>query len=93
MHHHYTLISSADPTKPSDSLYETIFSKFLYESGISKMLALADFYHVSTDYLLCRTELREHTNKSVSDLHLNNDAIQILTWKSILMDLMIKAFR
>ena len=37
------------------------------------------FYHVSTDYLLCRTELREHTNKSVSDLHLNDDAVQILT--------------
>ena len=31
------------------------------------------------DYLLCRTELREHTNKSVSDLHLNDDAVQILT--------------
>ena len=30
-------------------------------------------------YLLCRTELREHTNKSVSDLHLNDDAVQILT--------------
>ena len=32
-------------------------------------------------YLLCRTELREHTNKSVSALHLNDDAIQILTDK------------
>ena len=30
-------------------------------------------------YLLCRTELREHINKSVSDLHLNDDAVQILT--------------
>ena len=38
-----------------------------------------DFFQVSTDYLLCRTELREHTNKSVSDLHLNDDAVQILT--------------
>ena len=38
-------------------------------------------YQPSTDYLLCRTELREHTNKSVSDLHLNDDAIQILTDK------------
>ena len=37
------------------------------------------FYVLSTDYLLCRTELREHTNKSVSDLHLNDDAVQILT--------------
>ena len=38
-----------------------------------------DKYSSSTDYLLCRTELREHTNKSVSDLHLNDDAVQILT--------------
>lgn len=47
---------------------------------IGNLLTLADFYHVSTDYLLCRTELREHTNKSVSDLHLNDDAVQILTF-------------
>ena len=38
------------------------------------------------DYPLCRTELREHTNKSVSDLHLNDDAIQILTDKNIIQD-------
>ena len=34
----------------SDSLYETIFSKFLYESGISKMLEkypLYDFFQYS----------------------------------------------
>ena len=47
--------------------------------SLGNLLTLADFYHVSTDYLLCRTELREHTNKSVSDLHLNDDAVQILT--------------
>lgn len=47
--------------------------------SLGNLLALADFYHVSTDYLLCRTELREHTNQSVSDLHLNDDAVQILT--------------
>lgn len=34
--------------------------------SLGKLLTLADFYHVSTDYLLCRTELRKHTNKSVS---------------------------
>ena len=49
--------------------------------SLGNLLTLADFYHVSTDYLLCRTELREHTNKSVSDLHLNDDAVQILTDK------------
>ena len=48
-------------------------------SSSCRILSLADFYQVSTDYLLCRTELREHTNKSVSDLHLNDDAVQILT--------------
>ena len=48
---------------------------------LGNLLTLADFYHVSTDYLLCRTELREHTNKSVSDLHLNDDAVQILTYE------------
>ena len=49
--------------------------------SLGNLLTLANFYHVSTDYLLCRTELREHTNKSVSDLHLNDDAVQILTDK------------
>lgn len=47
--------------------------------SLGNLLTLADFYHASTDYLLCRTELREHTNKSISDLHLNDDAVQILT--------------
>lgn len=49
------------------------------DMSLGNLLTLADFYQVSTDYLLCRTELREHTNKSVSDLHLNDDAVQILT--------------
>lgn len=49
------------------------------DMSLGNLLTLADFYQVSTDYLPCRTELREHTNKSVSDLHLNDDAVQILT--------------
>ena len=51
----------------------------IVDMSLGNLLTLADFYQVSTDYLLCRTELREHTNKSVSDLHLNDDAVQILT--------------
>lgn len=47
--------------------------------SLSNLLILADFYHVSADYLLCRTELRQHENKSVSDLHLNDAAVKILT--------------
>lgn len=49
------------------------------DMSLGNLLTLADFYQASTDYLLCRTELREHTNKSVSALHLNDDAVQILT--------------
>ena len=47
--------------------------------SLGNLLSRADFYHVSSDYLLYRTELREHINKSVSGLHLNDDAVQILT--------------
>lgn len=51
------------------------------DMSLSNLITLADFYNVSTYYLLCRTELRKHKNQSVSDLHLNDDAIQILTDK------------
>ena len=51
------------------------------DMSLSNLITLANFYNVSTDYLLCRTELRKHKNQSVSDLHLNDDAVQILTDK------------
>lgn len=49
------------------------------DMSLSNLIMLANFYNVSTDYLLCRTELRKHKNQSASDLHLNDDAVQILT--------------
>lgn len=49
------------------------------DMSLSNLITLANFYNVSTDYLLCRTELRKHKNQSASDLHLNDDAVQILT--------------
>ena len=51
------------------------------DMSLGNLITLADFYNVSTDYLLCQTELRKHKNQSVSDLHLNDDAIQLLTDK------------
>ena len=51
------------------------------DMSLGNLITLADFYNISTDYLLCRTELRKHKNQSVSDLHLNDDAIQLLTDK------------
>ena len=49
------------------------------DMSLGNLITLANFYNISTDYLLCRTELRKHKNQSVSDLYLNDDAIQILT--------------
>jgi transcriptional regulator with XRE-family HTH domain len=51
------------------------------DMSLGNLITLANFYNVSTDYLLCRTELRKHKNQSVSGLHLNDDALQILTDK------------
>lgn len=61
------------------SLQELSDATGIPSSTLGNLLTLADFYQVSTDYLLCRTELREHTNQSVFELHLNDDAVQILT--------------
>ena len=61
------------------SLQELSDATGIPSSTLGNLLTLTDFYQVSTDYLLCWTELREHTNKSVSELHLNDDAVQILT--------------
>ena len=49
------------------------------DMSLGNLITLANFYNISTDYLLCRTELRKHKNQSVSDLYLNDDAVQILT--------------
>ena len=49
------------------------------DMSLGNLITLANFYNIITDYLLCRTELRKHKNQSVSDLHLNDDAVQILT--------------
>ena len=43
------------------------------DMSLDNLITLANFYNI------CRTELRKHKNQSVSDLHLNDDAVQILT--------------
>lgn len=49
-----------------------------YESDDNKeinhgsLIALADFYEVSIDYLFCRTENREQINTPLSELHLTD---------------------
>ena len=55
-----------------------------YESGEYKDISafatakLADKLGVSTDYLLCRTEQKNHPNTELDALHLGDDAIEVL---------------
>ena len=50
--------------------YKEISHKILVE--------LADFYGVSTDYLLCRTENRNHPDMELTELHLSDDVVELL---------------
>ncbi len=51
------------------------------EINHGNLITLADFYGVSVDYLLCRTENREQINTPLTELHLNDEAVALL-WKS-----------
>ena len=42
------------------------------------LITLADFYGVSVDYLLCRTENREQINTPLTELHLNDEMVAFL---------------
>lgn len=44
---------------------------------------LADFYGVTADYLLARTETKRHPNAELSDLHLSDEMIELLKSKRV----------
>ena len=56
-----------------------------YESDNGKdispysILLLADYYGVSCDYLMGRTEIKNHPNTALHELHLSDDAIDVLS--------------
>lgn len=41
-------------------------------------MALAEFYGVSTDYILCLTENRNHPNTELTELHLSDSMAELL---------------
>ena len=55
-----------------------------YESDNGKDISpysislLADFYGVSVDYLMGRTETKNHPNTALHELHLSDDALEVL---------------
>ncbi|MCM1124677.1 MAG: helix-turn-helix transcriptional regulator [Eubacterium sp.] len=42
------------------------------------LVTLAKFYDVSTDYLLCLTENREHPDTELAELHISDDMVELL---------------
>lgn len=48
------------------------------EINHGNLVTLAKFYKVSTDYLLCLTENKNHPNTELTDLHLSDDMIDLL---------------
>ena len=47
------------------------------EINHGNLITLADFYGVSVDYLLCRTENREQINTPLTELHLNDEMVAL----------------
>ena len=52
------------------------------EINHGNLITLADFYGVSVDYLLCRTENREQINTPLTELHLNDEMVALLKSKN-----------
>ena len=52
------------------------------EINHGNLITLADFYGVSVDYLLCRTENREQINTPLTELHLNDEMVACLLYTS-----------
>ena len=53
------------------------------EINHGNLITLANFYNVSTDYLLCLTENRNHSNTDLTELHLSDNMIALLKSGSI----------
>ena len=73
-----TLEQLAEKTGLSKSAlgsYESDDFKDISHHAINK---LADFYGVTTDYLLARTETKSHPNAELADLRLSDDMIALL---------------
>ena len=68
----------AQLTKISKSALASYESKDNKEINHGNLITLADFYGVSIDYLLCRTENREQANTPLTELHLNDEMVALL---------------
>ena len=59
----------------SKSALASYEAKDYKEINHGNLVILADFYQVSVDYLLCRTENREQINTPLMELHLTDEMV------------------
>ena len=65
-------------TNISKSALASYESNDYKEINHGNLITLADFYGVSVDYLLCRTENKEQINTPLTELHLNDEMVALL---------------
>lgn len=75
---HLTLEGLAGQTGLSKSALGSYENDEYKEINHRAILTLADFYGVSADYLLCRTENREQPGAELGGLHLSDDMLSLL---------------
>ena len=68
----------AEQTGISKSALGSYEKEDFKEINHGNLITLADFYGVSVDYLLCRTENREQINTPLTELHLNDEMVALL---------------
>lgn len=74
-----TLQELSSQTRLSTSALGNYENNDLKEVNHGSLVILADFYDVTVDYLLGRTDIRKHEKTPVMDLNLSDDAVDLLT--------------
>lgn len=75
---HLKLEELAAATKISKSALGSYENDELKEISHKNLVELAKFYSVSTDYLLCLTENRNHPGMELTELHLSDSMVELL---------------
>ena len=75
---HLKLEELAAVTGISKSALGSYENDELKEISHKNLVELAKFYGVSTDYLLCLTENRNHPDTGLTELHLSDDMVELL---------------
>ncbi len=73
---HPNLIEYTAATKSQNADTKCVYYK--KEISHKSILKLAEFYGVSTDYLLCATENRNRPDAGLTELHINDDMVELL---------------